>query len=154
MPRVCSLIDANIVSDGKRKVFKFSLKPVEKKSFGGVVDLPHNRLIPTAVKVKCGDATLVSEGNADQKRICISITTFRFQKAEAVWPRRTFDCCVQSTISKNQTGFCRSHRGFTLARWPRHTFKSCPANLGSLKLRAIQHDDYVVFFRRRFFAPA
>lgn len=46
------LIDANIVSDGKRKVFKFSLKPVEKKSFGRVVDLPHNRLIPTLVKVE------------------------------------------------------------------------------------------------------
>ena len=46
------LIDANIVSDGKRKVFKFSLKPVEKKSFGRVVELPHNRLIPTAVKVE------------------------------------------------------------------------------------------------------
>jgi hypothetical protein len=46
------LIDANIVSDGKRKVFKFSLKPVEKKSFGRVVELPHNRLIPTPVKVE------------------------------------------------------------------------------------------------------
>src|SRR5205809_1004109 len=45
------LIDAKIVSDGKRKVFKFSLKPVEKKSFGRVVELPHNRLIPTPVKV-------------------------------------------------------------------------------------------------------
>ena len=38
--------------DGKRKVFKFSLKPVEKKSFGRVVELPHNRLIPTPVKVE------------------------------------------------------------------------------------------------------
>jgi hypothetical protein len=46
------LIDANNVSDGKRKVFKFSLKPVEKKSFGRVVELPHNRLIPTPVKVE------------------------------------------------------------------------------------------------------
>jgi len=46
------LIDANIVSDGKRELFKFSLKPVEKKSFGRVVDLPHNRLIPTPVKVE------------------------------------------------------------------------------------------------------
>jgi hypothetical protein len=42
----------NIVSDGKRKVFKFSLKPVAKKSFSRVVDLSHNRLIPTAVKVE------------------------------------------------------------------------------------------------------
>jgi hypothetical protein len=46
------LIDAKIVSDERRMVFKFSLKPVEKKSFGRVVDLPHNRLIPTAVKVE------------------------------------------------------------------------------------------------------
>ena len=46
------LIDANIVSDGKRKVFKFSLKPVEKKSFGRIVELPHNRLIPTPIKVE------------------------------------------------------------------------------------------------------
>ena len=46
------LIDANIASDGKRKVFRFSLKPVEKKPFGRVVELPHNRLIPTPVKVE------------------------------------------------------------------------------------------------------
>lgn len=46
------LIDANIVSDEKRNVFKFSLNPVEKKSFGRIVELPHNRLIPTAVKVE------------------------------------------------------------------------------------------------------
>jgi HNH endonuclease len=46
------LIDANIISDGKRKVFKFSLRPVEKKSFGRIVELPHNRLIPTPVKVE------------------------------------------------------------------------------------------------------
>jgi hypothetical protein len=41
-----------IVSDEKRKVFKFSLKSVEKKSFGRVVELPHNRLIPTPVKIE------------------------------------------------------------------------------------------------------
>jgi hypothetical protein len=46
------LIDAKIVSDGRRKVLKFSLKPVEKKAFGRVVELPHNRLIPTPVKVE------------------------------------------------------------------------------------------------------
>lgn len=46
------LIDANIISEGKRKVFKFSLNPVEKKTFGRVVALPHNRLIPTSVKVE------------------------------------------------------------------------------------------------------
>jgi hypothetical protein len=46
------LIDANIVPTGKRKVFKFSLKPVEKKLFGRIVELPHNRMIPTHVKVE------------------------------------------------------------------------------------------------------
>jgi hypothetical protein len=46
------LIDTNMVSDGRRKVFKFLLKPVEKKAFGRVVELPHNRLIPTLVKVE------------------------------------------------------------------------------------------------------
>jgi hypothetical protein len=46
------LIDAAVVSAGKRKVFKFSLKPVKKKAFGRIVELPHNRLIPTAVKVE------------------------------------------------------------------------------------------------------
>jgi hypothetical protein len=29
-----------IISDGKRKVFKFSLKPIAKKSFGRIFDLP------------------------------------------------------------------------------------------------------------------
>ena len=48
LQRFFELLDAHIVSDGKRKVFKFSLKPVKKKSFGRIVELPHNRLIPTA----------------------------------------------------------------------------------------------------------
>jgi hypothetical protein len=46
------LEDAAIVHDGKRKVFKFYLKPVEKKPLGRVVELPHTRLIPTRVKVE------------------------------------------------------------------------------------------------------
>jgi hypothetical protein len=46
------LVDAEIVPDGKRKVFKFHLKPVEKKPLGRVVELPHTRLIPTHVKVE------------------------------------------------------------------------------------------------------
>src|SRR2546428_10916859 len=46
------LIDANIISDGRRKVFKFSLTPVEKKSFGRIVEISHNRLIPKPVKVE------------------------------------------------------------------------------------------------------
>jgi HNH endonuclease len=46
------LVDAKISSESRRKVFKFSLKPVKKKPFGIIVDLPHNRLIPTAVKIE------------------------------------------------------------------------------------------------------
>ena len=46
------LLDAKIVSDGKRNVFKFHLKPVAKRPLGGVVELPHTRLIPTHVKVE------------------------------------------------------------------------------------------------------
>lgn len=46
------LVDANIVHDGTRKVFKFSLKPVEKKALGRIKELPHTRLIPTQVKLE------------------------------------------------------------------------------------------------------
>ena len=41
-----------MVSYGRRKVFKFHLKPVERKPLGRVVELPHTRLIPTHVKVE------------------------------------------------------------------------------------------------------
>lgn len=37
---------------GVRKVFKFHLLPVEKKVLGRVEELPHNRLIPTHVKLQ------------------------------------------------------------------------------------------------------
>lgn len=46
------LINVAQVSDGKRKVFKFYLKPVLTKVFNRVEDLPFNRLIPTSVKLK------------------------------------------------------------------------------------------------------
>jgi len=46
------LLDAKIVSDGSRKVFKYHLMPVDKKPLGRVVELPHTRLIPTHVKVE------------------------------------------------------------------------------------------------------
>jgi hypothetical protein len=46
------LVDARIVSDGTRKVFKFHLKPVEKRVLGRVKELPHTRLIPTPVKLE------------------------------------------------------------------------------------------------------
>lgn len=46
------LIDAKLVSDGRRKVFKFYLNPVSRKPFGRVIELFHNRLIPTHVKVE------------------------------------------------------------------------------------------------------
>ena len=46
-----SLIDAQLIFDGVRKVFKFYLKPVEVKSFHKEIEIPHSRLIPTHVKV-------------------------------------------------------------------------------------------------------
>lgn len=46
------LQDAAIVHDGKRKVLKFYLKPVEKKALGRTIELPHTRLIPTQVKLE------------------------------------------------------------------------------------------------------
>lgn len=46
------LIDATLIPSARRTVFKFSLKPVKRKAFGRIVDLPHNRLIPTVVKVE------------------------------------------------------------------------------------------------------
>ena len=46
------LLDAKNVHVGKRKVFKFFLKPVIRKPLGRRVELPHNRIIPTTVKVE------------------------------------------------------------------------------------------------------
>ena len=46
------LVDAKMIHDGKRNVFKFYLIPVEKKPLGKIVELPHTRLIPTHVKVE------------------------------------------------------------------------------------------------------
>jgi hypothetical protein len=46
------LVDAHIVHDGKRNVFKFNLKPVVKKALGRVVQLPHTRIIPSQVKLE------------------------------------------------------------------------------------------------------
>ena len=47
-----SLVDAKVVFDGVRNVFKFYLQPVEIKAFNKEIALPHNRLIPTHVKVE------------------------------------------------------------------------------------------------------
>lgn len=46
------LVDAEMVRDGCRKVFKFHLRPVEKTLLGGVTELPHTRIIPTSVKLE------------------------------------------------------------------------------------------------------
>jgi hypothetical protein len=46
------LFDAEMVPSGGRKVFKFHLKPVERKILGRIEELPHTRLIPTHVKVE------------------------------------------------------------------------------------------------------
>lgn len=46
------LIDARIVPSGSRKVFKFHLRPVEKRILVRIEELAHNRLIPTRVKIE------------------------------------------------------------------------------------------------------
>jgi len=46
------LINARIVPVASRKVFKFYLKPIEKKPLGRVIELPTNRIIPTEVKLE------------------------------------------------------------------------------------------------------
>ncbi|MBI4558119.1 MAG: HNH endonuclease [Candidatus Hydrogenedentes bacterium] len=46
------LIDVKRVSDGKRNVFKFHLRPVLRRVFNRVEEMPFNRLIPSGVKVK------------------------------------------------------------------------------------------------------
>ena len=46
------LVGATVVSDGTRDVFKFSLKPVEKKPLRRFKELPTARLIPTTVKLE------------------------------------------------------------------------------------------------------
>lgn len=49
-----NLVDAKTKSDGKRKVFKFYLQPVEKPFLrkAKIIEFPHTRLIPTHVKVE------------------------------------------------------------------------------------------------------
>jgi len=91
----------NIESDGRRKVFKFSLNPVEKQSFGRIVELPHNRLIPTAVKV---DVWRRDRGQCMQ---CGSTKHLHFDhdipfsRAEAASLQRTFACCARGIIEKS-----------------------------------------------------
>jgi hypothetical protein len=46
------LVDVEKVPDGKREVFKFHLLPVAKTMLHGNIELPHNRIIPTLVKVE------------------------------------------------------------------------------------------------------
>ena len=47
-----NLVDAALVNSGKRKVFKFYLKPVEYITKKKQIELPHSRLIPTTVKLE------------------------------------------------------------------------------------------------------
>ncbi|MDF1613234.1 HNH endonuclease [Stygiobacter electus] len=49
-----NLVDAKTKSDGKRKVFKFYLQPIEKQFLrkAKIIEFPHTRLIPTHVKVE------------------------------------------------------------------------------------------------------
>jgi hypothetical protein len=46
------LLDAKFLPIGGRRVFKFYLRPVERKLLGRIEELPHNRLIPTHVKIE------------------------------------------------------------------------------------------------------
>jgi hypothetical protein len=46
------LVNVEQVSDGIRKVFKFHLLPVAKTMLHGNIELPHNRIIPTQVKIE------------------------------------------------------------------------------------------------------
>jgi hypothetical protein len=47
-----NLLDARIIHDGNRDVFKFYLQPVKLKPFHGEQIIPHDRLIPTEVKIQ------------------------------------------------------------------------------------------------------
>jgi hypothetical protein len=47
-----NLVDAEILNDGMRNVFKFHLIPVEIKAFKKEIIIPHTRLIPTHVKIE------------------------------------------------------------------------------------------------------
>jgi hypothetical protein len=47
-----NLVNAALVNSGDRKVFKFYLKPVEYITKKKQIELPHSRLIPTAVKLE------------------------------------------------------------------------------------------------------
>lgn len=46
------LVDVVQVNNGKRNVWKFYLKPVEREIYNRIVELPHTRVIPTHVKVE------------------------------------------------------------------------------------------------------
>jgi hypothetical protein len=149
------LIDANIVSNGKRNLFKFSLKPVEKKSFGRVVELPHNRLIPTPVKVE------VWRRDRGQCVLCGSTKNLHFDHdipfskgGSSVTAANVRLLCAKCNLQNgadgvsdiegkiarvatrevgnervsNQIRFCRSRRGFSPALRQRHTFRNCQAD--------------------------
>jgi hypothetical protein len=47
-----NLIDAAIINTGTRNVFKFYLLPVAVMAFKKEVEIPHNRMIPTEVKIE------------------------------------------------------------------------------------------------------
>ena len=46
------LVNAKLLQEKGRKVFKFYLKPIEFISKRKQIDLPHSRLIPTSVKLE------------------------------------------------------------------------------------------------------
>ncbi|MEW6211602.1 MAG: HNH endonuclease signature motif containing protein [Acidobacteriota bacterium] len=66
------LVDVKQVHDGKRNVWKFYLKPVERKAFNKIIELPHTRIIPTHVKIQ------VWQRDRGRCRICGSHTNLGF----------------------------------------------------------------------------
>ncbi len=45
------LVHATIRNDGKRMVFQFSLRPIERRALGKIIELPQTRIIPTPIKI-------------------------------------------------------------------------------------------------------
>lgn len=46
------LVNAAYIQAGTRKVFKFYLRPVEKKAWRGPREIAHNRIIPSLIKIE------------------------------------------------------------------------------------------------------
>jgi len=113
------LTGAAIVPSGGRKVFKFHLRPVLKKILGRIEELPHTRLIPTAVKlevwrrdkgrcVQCGsdknlhfdhDIPFVKGGSSlTAKNVRLLCAKHNLQKSDRIISIMPFVCAGAETI--------------------------------------------------------